>query len=144
MCKLFRCCCAIGFAVVGLAGYPYNTASSAIALDTSNIEQLIYERALVHETEAVRLLCVLRRESRLNPNYVGSHGEIGIAQWLPGRGNAWEYTNAYRVSGINIFREYSLGNPDAVYFDIDAAAEMFSRGHATRRKHWFSTLRLCE
>lgn len=155
--QLFRRCigitCIVGSITVGTVNTSYatpNTSSygastlSRYTLSQEDIERLVYARAAIHGANAETLLCVLRRESRLNPNFVGSHGEVGLAQWLPGRGNAWDSTLAYRVSGISIFREYDLGNPDAIYFDVDAIAEMFARGYAVRRAHWYSTLRLCE
>lgn len=146
--KLFRTGVAVTIAIACATSSPDHTTHAApsreLSLSAESIETLIYDRALAHKIDATLLLCVLHHESRLNANFVGSHGEVGIAQWLPGRGNAWEFTSAYLISGISIFREYARQNPDAIYFDIDAAAELFSKGRVVRRQHWYSTLRLCE
>lgn len=146
--KLFRVGVASAVAIACATSNPNYTTHAATAgtfdLSASNITELIYERALAHRTAPGPLLCVLSRESGLNPNFVGSHGEVGLSQWLPGRGNAWDFTSAYKVSGISIFREYARENPDAIYFDVDAAAELFSRGSVVRKQHWYSTLSFCE
>lgn len=61
-------------------------------------------------------------------------------QWLPGRGNAWDWTTAAK-QGINIWHEYATGNTDAVWFDIDMAAELFEL--RLERIHWPETIRGC-
>lgn len=121
--------------------------TTASALEPDDIKQLINDRIAAHggsAYEARILQCVIAKESRYSPSARGKLGERGVTQWLPGRGNAWDETTAYRVSGIDIIREYEAGNPDAVWYDIDGASDLFTRGRAVRRWHWASTIGGCE
>lgn len=108
--------------------------------DQDVVRLLIVDRAAAHGIASAPLACTLWRESRWRPSARGSSGEVGLAQWLPPVDrNAWGQTSAWRLQGIDIGREYRLGNPDAAYFDVDAAAELFARGAPTRRAHWGAT-----
>lgn len=118
--------------------------SHASALDIEDAKLLVIDRAVAHSVSPALMLCVVNKESRFQAASRGSRGERGLAQWLPGRGNAWDYTSAYRLQGIDIIREYERGNPNAPYFDVDGQAELFARGYAFRQRHWFGTLRGCE
>ena len=103
------------------------------------IIELIRWRAQVHGAPVQLMLNVAQCESRFNPNAVGKLGERGLFQWLPGRLNAWDYTSAYRVSSIDIITAYQRADPNSVYYDIDAAAELFARGIVVIRWHWANT-----
>lgn len=108
-----------------------------------DLHALVYERAEAHNTDPAPIIRVIDRESRFNPSARGRLREVGLSQWLPGRGNAWDYTTAYREQHIDIHREYASNNPDAPYFDIDGIAELFSKGRAMQCQHWSSTLDYC-
>jgi hypothetical protein len=107
--------------------------------DQDTVRAVIIDRAAAHGVDPAALLCTDWKESRFQPSARGGMGERGVAQWLPGRHNAWDETSAYRVLGIDIVAEYERGNPDALWFDIDGQAEIFSRGEAARRQHWAGT-----
>lgn len=106
-----------------------------VDIDTDTVKALIIDRAIAHGVNPDTLLCVVYKESKFNPNARGKMGEYGLAQWLPGRLNAWDYTLAAQ-QGIDIVREYEARNIDAVYYDADGLAELFSRGRAYIAKHW--------
>lgn len=74
---------------------------------------------------------------RYTPFLIGSAGERGLAQWLPGRGNAWDQTPLYRA-GVDIVSMYRAGHAEAWYADADMLAWAFSpqapRGFGAH--HW--------
>lgn len=129
-------------AMLALALLP--TTATAQMPDEDTIRELVYDRAAVHGANANTMLCVIAKESRFSPSARGRMGERGVSQWLPGRNNAWDYTSAYTVSGIDIIREYEADNTTAVYYDVDMLAESFAKPRAFRWHHWRSTLTGCE
>lgn len=133
------------FAIAGVAAVLLAGPSSAANAELSkqDITNLLTERAIAHDVSPAMMLCVVNKESRFDPSARGSLGERGLAQWLPGRKQAWDYTVAYS-QGIDIIKEYQRGNPDAVYFDADGLADLLSRGRAYRHKHWPVTIQGCE
>lgn len=98
---------------------------------TSDVQQLIVDKAIEHGANQQTLLRVANCESRYNRYAIGASGERGIAQWHP-RG-IWFSTPAYREQGINIIHLYNLDHEHAMYYDIDMFAWAFSRGYAS---HW--------
>lgn len=131
-------------ALIGsLALATLSTSPVLAELEESQVRNLVIERALAHGVSPRMLLCVVQKESRFRPSARGKRGEYGLAQWMPGPGNAWDYTTAAQM-GISITAEYERGNPDAPYFDVDAMAELFARGASWRRQHWYNTIRGCE
>jgi Transglycosylase SLT domain len=115
--------------------------TKADELNPDQIKELITWRAQVHGAPIQLMLNVAYCESKYNPNAVGKRGERGIFQWLPGRGNAWDATSAYNVVSIDIQERYATHDVNAVFFDIDSAAELFAIP-AMRRAHWASTINL--
>lgn len=119
------------------------SAAFAQEPDRDTVEALLADRAAAHGASLSMLRCVVEKESRFKPSARGRQGEYGLAQWLPGRDNAWDYSTAAK-NGINIGREYDNGNPDAAYYDADSLAELFARGRAWRHQHWPNTIKGCE
>lgn len=120
-----------------------NEQAPSIWPDSDTVRAVIFDRAAAHGVNPYKLLCVANKESRFDPLAINRTSRAtGVMQWLPpyGGGNAWDYTSAAK-QGINIFREYASGNVDAVWFDVDSAAELFGNGLAT--VHWPETVRGC-
>lgn len=92
------------------------------SLTQSPLEELIVAKAIEHGSDPIKVLRVAQCESKLNPNAIGKNGERGIFQWLPGRGNAWDNTPAYREQGIDIVSLYQMNHEHATYYDIDQGA----------------------
>lgn len=93
----------------------------------SEVEQLLIDRASVHGASEGELLRVAYCENRnFIPGLRNSYsGAIGIGQWMPGRGNHWDRTPAWRENRIDIHQEYSIGNINSLYFDVDMLAWSF-------------------
>lgn len=114
----------------------------ASAPDREAVRGLLRERALAHGADPAEVLAVAACETggTFDPYLVGGHGERGLGQWLPGRGNAWDLTPAWREQGIDIVSAYRRGDPDAVWFDADMLAWSFGAEAAARypglRAHW--------
>lgn len=107
---------------------------------TSEVEQLLTDRAQVHGASVGEVLRVSQCENRnLTPglvNYAGS-GAIGIGQWLPGRGNHWDRTPAWREHRIDIHQVYRAGDINALYYDVDMFAWSFGReAPAGNKRGW--------
>ena len=118
-----------------------NISQGHAEISPQDVAYLAAWRASVHKTDVWGFLNLIKCESRFNPYAIGTAGEVGSMQWLPGRGNAWNETSAYRILHIDIHHEYQVKNPNAVFFDIDAGAELYARGEIFRRIHWFNTYR---
>jgi len=103
------------------------------------VAAVVLDRARAHGVDPAALGCTLYRESRFVPSARGRRGEIGVAQWLPGGGNAWDQTSAWREQGIDLATAYARDAETATWIDVDMAAELFARGPATRRAHWAAT-----
>lgn len=143
--RLFICLCGVA---VSVALTLHSAPARADELDEQQVRDLLTERALAHGVPPAMLHCVVQKESRFKPSARGRLREDGLAQWLPGRQNAWDYTTAY-AQGINIEQEYAAwragtGGEHAPYFDADGLAELFARGRAYRHQHWPATIRGCE
>lgn len=124
------------------------SAAFAQEPDRDTVEALLADRAAAHGVSLSMLRCVVEKESRFKPSARGRLREDGLAQWLPGRANAWDNTSAF-AQGIDIEREYAAwragtGGEHAVYFDADGLAELFAKGRVFRHTHWPSTIRGCE
>jgi hypothetical protein len=131
----------VAFLVILVAAICCPTNAVAESPDEETIAALIVDRAVAHGVEPSVLLAVAFCESRYRVTARGARGERGVFQWLGGRGNAWDQTLAAEQGIAPPADLYDRGDPDAAYFDVDAAAEMFSRGEAVRRWHWGSTYR---
>jgi Transglycosylase SLT domain len=118
----------------------YPSSAQAFINDVSpeQVVELIKWRAQVHNAPVELMLSVAYCESKYDPNAVGKLGERGIFQWLPGP-NAWIATTAYKISQIDIQERYKSEDINAVFYDIDSAAELFA-SPIMRRIHWASTL----
>lgn len=143
--RLFICLCS---ATLTVALALHSVPARADELDEQQIRDLLTEAALRHNVSPAMLHCVVQKESRFKPSARGTLREDGLAQWLPGSGNAWHYTSAY-AQGIDIEREYAAwragtGGEHAPYYDADGLAELFARGRAYRHQHWPATIRGCE
>ena len=103
--------------------------------DAETVRLLIIDRAAAHGADAGWMLATAWCESRFRPSARGSSGERGVFQWI-GRG-AWSDTLAARQGVPHPAVLYDRGEVElGTYFDVDAAAEMFSRGARTVRQHW--------
>lgn len=93
----------------------------------TDIQDLIIDRANYYGANASELIRVASCETggTFSPYLIGSMGERGVAQWLPGNA-AWRSTPAYKQYGIDIVSMYRSGDPDAIYFDIDMMAWAFA------------------
>jgi hypothetical protein len=106
---------------------------------TNQVEQLLIERAVVHRANQSEVLRVARCENtNLTPGLRNPvSGAIGIGQWLPGRGNHWDRTPAWREVGIDIHETYRSGNSNALYYDVDMFAWSFSpEAPAGNKRGW--------
>lgn len=95
---------------------------------TNEVEQLLIERATVHRAIPAEVVRVAKCENtHLTPGLVnyGGSGAIGIGQWMPGRGNHWDRTPAWRVLGIDIHQAYRSLDNNALYYDVDMFAWSF-------------------
>lgn len=93
-----------------------------LQVTTNEVEQLLIERATVHRAIPAEVVRVAKCENtHLTPGLVnyGGSGAIGIGQWMPGRGNHWDFSPAWRNYRIDIHEEYGRRNSDALYFDVD-------------------------
>lgn len=89
----------------------------------ANVDLLI-ERAEAHGAIPSRVLDVASCETGGTFDAwgsIGSLGERGLGQWLPGRA-AWRETPTYQAWRFDITNEYARGNPEAVWHDADQLA----------------------
>lgn len=141
--RVARAAAMAALAATLVAGKSYAETPAPQWPDADTVRAIIFDRSAAHGVNPYRMLCVANKESRLNPLAVNRlSNATGIMQWLPpyGGGNAWDWTTAAK-QGISIWREYAVGNTDAVWFDIDMAAELFER--KLERIHWPETIRGC-
>lgn len=104
--------------------------SGRASIGSDDVAAEIEQRAAYYGASAGQMLRVARCESRLDPLAVNrGSGATGVFQWHP-RGLWYATPHAQQV---NIFELYRAGDPDAVYWDLDAAAWAFSRG---LQGHW--------
>jgi hypothetical protein len=128
---------AVALAILVAAAMAEMTEADELAPE--HVEALIVDRAVAHGVDPAALLETAYCESRFRPSARGRLGEYGLFQWLPpDRRNAWGISTAARM-GISIAERYEAGDPDAPYYDADAAAELFAMGAAVRRTHWRAT-----
>ena len=91
------------------------------------VEAILIDRAAAHGANLAEVMTVARCENpRFDPSAVGGHGERGIGQWLPGRGNHWDRTPAWREQRIDVVAMYRAGHPDALWVDLDQFVWSFS------------------
>jgi hypothetical protein len=99
---------------------------AAATWSPETVKQIVAERAEAYGASPALVLSVAACETggSFSPERVGSNGERGIGQWLPGRGNHWDRTPAWRVWQIDIVHEYVQRGPveEVVWLDIDQLA----------------------
>jgi len=99
--------------------------ATGLSAQQERYRELLVDRALAHGADPAEVTCIAYAESSLDPAAVGSHGERGFGQWVPGRGNHWDRTPAWRRQRIDIVAAYRAGDPDAVWIDADMLAWSF-------------------
>lgn len=99
------------------------------------VRAMLVEAAERHGANTAQVLAVANCESRFAPGAIGAHGERGVAQWLPGMGNAWRLTSHAR-EGVNIVSLYRAGDPSALWYDLDGLAQAFAYSPAQARREW--------
>lgn len=91
------------------------------------VRDLLTERALVHRANVSEVLAIADCETggTFSVSRVGSMGERGVGQWLPGRGNHWDRTPGWRMHHYDVVAAYQDGDPEAWEWDVDGLAWSF-------------------
>lgn len=126
---------AVRDALLGAAGLALMVTSGVAAQTPAEVREMIHEAAERHGTDVGLLLRIGQCESRLDPSAIGRRGERGVFQWMPGAGNAWRMTS-HAQAGVSVTALYAARAPEAVWLDIDGAAEVWARYPQQARREW--------